>query len=349
MRRSLLAAATLAALALSTSAAIAATPPATMGPLPPTPAPPPAPGRISLAVDLFRVAGVPVALDGQGWRVVGTVSNYVPGQTVRVTFSRGGRTLKAEDVLIRPDRGGRGTFSTDVRLARPGRVRISAVHEATPQQVSMAAGGRVEVILPYSGYGSGGLRVRYLQRRLRALGFWVRASGRFDDQTARAVIAFRKVNRMARGGPASGRIYRQLARGRGGFVAKYPGQGRHVEADLGRQVLALVNPGGRVYRVYHISSGKPSTPTVLGTFYVFSKTPGYNSLGMLDANYFAAGGYALHGYHEVPTYAASHGCIRAPIPDAPYLFRWVRYGTRIDIYERGRTRLPRRPRGRAGP
>ena len=173
--------------------------------------------------------------------------------------------------------------------------------------------------------------MRYLQRRLRSEGYAIHLSGSFDNQTGRAVIAYRKVNRMARGGPANGRMYRQLARGRGSFHAKYPGHGRHMEADLSRQVLALMNPNGRPFRVYHISSGKPSTPTILGSYYVYSKTPGYNSLGMLDASYFIDG-YAVHGYHEVPTYAASHGCIRTPIPDAPSIYSWVHFGTRIDVY-----------------
>jgi lipoprotein-anchoring transpeptidase ErfK/SrfK len=104
-----------------------------------------------------------------------------------------------------------------------------------------------------------------------------------------------------------------------------------MEADLSRQVLGLFNANGRPELVYHVSSGKPSTPTVLGSYYVYSKTPGYNSLGMLDSNYFVEG-YAVHGYHEVPTFAASHGCIRAPIPDASTIYGWARYGTRIDVY-----------------
>ena len=72
-----------------------------------------------------------------------------------------------------------------------------------------------------------------------------------------------------------------------------------------------------------MSSGKPSTPTVIGRFRVYSKTPGVNSEGMVDSNYFIRG-YAIHGYAEVPTYAASHGCLRVPIPDAPAIFAWVR-------------------------
>src|SRR5436190_3130814 len=289
-------------------------------------------GKLTLATPhLYRVGGRPVALARQTWRLVATVSQFVPGQVVTMTFSRNGRGLKRVIVPVRRTPRGAGSAATTFRLAGPGRVRVSATHAATAQQTGLSAAGRVDAILPYAGYGSGGLRVRYLQRRLRAEGYAVHLSGSFDNQTGRAVIAYRKVNRMARGGPANGRMYRQLARGRGSFHAKYPGHGRHMEADLSRQVLALMNPNGRPFRVYHISSGKPSTPTILGSYYVYSKTPGYNSLGMLDANYFIDG-YAVHGYHEVPTYAASHGCIRTPIPDAPAIYSWVRFGTRIDVY-----------------
>jgi lipoprotein-anchoring transpeptidase ErfK/SrfK len=101
---------------------------------------------------------------------------------------------------------------------------------------------------------------------------------------------------------------------------------------LSKQVLAEIEPGGRVRTIYTMSSGKPSTPTVLGRFQVYLKTPGINSEGMVDSNYFIRG-YAIHGYAEVPTYAASHGCLRVPIPDAAEIYAWVQLGTRVDVYE----------------
>jgi lipoprotein-anchoring transpeptidase ErfK/SrfK len=104
-----------------------------------------------------------------------------------------------------------------------------------------------------------------------------------------------------------------------------------VEADLSRQVLALINPGGKVYRVLVTSSGKPSTPTVLGSFRVYSQTPGFNAEGMLDSNYFI-GGYAIHGYPDVPPYAASHGCLRIPNSLARFVMNWLDFGDRVDVY-----------------
>jgi hypothetical protein len=132
--------------------------------------------------------------------------------------------------------------------------------------------------------------------------------------------------------PAAGRrVFELLERRAGSFHVLYPRDGRHVEADLTKQVLAEIEPGGHVHAIYTTSSGKPSTPTVIGHFNVYSKTPGVNSEGMVDSNYFIRG-YAIHGYPEVPTYAASHGCLRVPIPDAPAIFSWVQYGTAVDVY-----------------
>jgi hypothetical protein len=135
-------------------------------------------------------------------------------------------------------------------------------------------------------------------------------------------------------GSTNSRVFALLGRGAGAFHVLYRGDGRHVEANLTRQVLAEIEPGGRVRALYTMSSGKPSTPTVIGRFRVYEKAAGYNSKGMLDSNYFIAG-YAIHGYAEVPTYAASHGCLRVPIPDAAAIYGWVRMGTPVDVYNEG--------------
>jgi len=80
-----------------------------------------------------------------------------------------------------------------------------------------------------------------------------------------------------------------------------------------------------------MSSGKPSTPTVLGRFRVYRKEPGTNGEGMVESSYFISG-YAIHGYFEVPVWAASHGCLRVPIPNAASIYAWVQYGTPVDVY-----------------
>jgi lipoprotein-anchoring transpeptidase ErfK/SrfK len=102
-----------------------------------------------------------------------------------------------------------------------------------------------------------------------------------------------------------------------------------VEADISQQVLALIN-GRKVAHIYPTSSGKPSTPTVMGHYHFYLKTPGTNSEGMVDSNYFIRG-YAIHGYYSVPPYNASHGCLRVPIPDAATIYDWIRIGDSIFV------------------
>jgi len=119
-------------------------------------------------------------------------------------------------------------------------------------------------------------------------------------------------------------VIRGVLAGRGRFHVRHPDEGHHVEADLSKQVLALID-GGRVRRIYHTSSGKPSTPTIQGKFRVYMKTPGTNAKGMVDSNYFIRG-YAIHGYADVPAYNASHGCLRVPVPNARSIYDWLRIG-----------------------
>ena len=81
-----------------------------------------------------------------------------------------------------------------------------------------------------------------------------------------------------------------------------------------------------------ISSGGEGRATPVGhSFRVYRKTPGTNSHGMVHSSYFI-GGYAIHGYSSVPTYAASHGCLRVPIPSAWNIYQWVDLGTRVFVY-----------------
>jgi hypothetical protein len=184
--------------------------------------------------------------------------------------------------------------------------------------------------------GSHGSAVLLLQDELARLRYEVPVNGRFDEATARAVLAFRKVAGLERVESANAGIFQRLLAGAGRFHVRYPGDGNHVEADLSRQVLVEVERHGRVRRILTMSSGKPSTPTVLGRFRVYSKAPGTNSEGMVDSNYFIRG-YAIHGYAEVPAYAASHGCLRIPIPNAASVFAWVQFGYPVDVYtENGR-------------
>ncbi|MDX6726776.1 MAG: hypothetical protein QOK49_1581 [Baekduia sp.] len=313
-----------------------AVPPTTAVPAPttpPAPVPAPAPAQGTLGLTLGQVNGKSAAvLAGDRFRVRGAVRPFVAGQTVVVRFYRGSRKLATRKVAIKATKGGtNGEFVLGYTPTGAGHITVRASHRATAALATMVAKGRgVDVLRPRALPGSTGLVVRLLQRKLKALGYVTGRPGDYDARTARAVLAFRKVTGMARIQLATEDVFRRLARGGGHFKVRFPKQGKHVEADLSLQVLALIR-GSKVERIYPISSGKPSTPTVLGTFRVYSKTPGTNAKGMVFTSYFH-GGYGIHGYAEVPTYAASHGCLRAPVPDAVPIFNWIAYGDPVDVY-----------------
>ncbi len=146
----------------------------------------------------------------------------------------------------------------------------------------------------------------------------------------RAVLAFRKVAGLARTTAADSGLFKAVLAGKGTFRVRHPEHGKHVEADLSRQVVALIR-GSRVERIYPASSGKPSTPTIQGSFRVYSKLPGFNAKAMYYSNFFIRG-FAIHGYASVPVFAASHGCLRIPNPDAVSVFRWIKIGDIVDVY-----------------
>ena len=293
--------------------------------------PVPLKGKLRLKVEKTqRDKGRHVALTRDAWRVRGELRPYVPGQTVLVRFFRQGKEIHHQIEHLKPIKGGKvGLFLTPFRAKREGRITIGAVHRKTPLLATVRAPkARVFVVKPVA--GSGGAVVRLLQKGLAKLHYSVSRSGFYDDATARAVMAWRKETGMARTFSASEAVVRGVLAGKGRFHVKFPRHGHHVEADLSKQVMALID-GDRVVRIYHISSGKPSTPTVLGTFHVYRKSPGTNSHGMVHSSYFI-GGYAIHGYADVPPYAASHGCLRVPIPNALSIYRWLRIGDRVDVY-----------------
>src|SRR5665213_1433942 len=303
----------------------------------PPPSPPPAatvtaPVAGQIKLELRKVAGnPPFALVGGRIVVRGIVTPYVAGQQVKVSFYREGRKVGVKTVSVLAGRGV-GQFDINYASGDAGLVEARAAHYATLQQAAFS--GRspgVRFVNPNLGPGAQGQSVRLLQSELDVLHYAVPLSGVFDEGTGRALIAFRKMTGLERIPYAGIQVFERLEHGAGSFHVRYPGDGRHVEADLTKQVLAEIEPGGRVRTIYTMSSGKPSTPTVIGRFQVYSKTPGTNSEGMVDSNYFIRG-YAIHGYAEVPTYAASHGCLRVPIPDAPAIYSWVQTGTPVDVY-----------------
>jgi len=319
-----------AALLVLVLAALAPAPARAQSPV--APAAPATPVAAQMALEVERIGGArATTLIGSRVLVRGTTTAFAPGQAVIVRFYERGRKSGAKRAQLHPGPAGSGVFILGYRPRSPGPLSIRAAHDPTPQLGALATRAATVDVLPRRVVPrSGRASIRALQRRLRRLGYVTGRAGVFDGRTARAVLAFRKVTGMARTPSASVAVMRALARGKGSFEVRRPDHGRHIEVDLSRQVIALIDRG-RVRRIYPTSSGAPSTPTVIGSFRVYLKTPGTNAKGMVDSAYFIRG-YATHGFASVPIYPASHGCLRLPIPDARSVFNWIDIGTPVDVY-----------------
>jgi hypothetical protein len=179
--------------------------------------------------------------------------------------------------------------------------------------------------------------LRDTQQLLVDLGFMARSgvTGRPGDETSVAVLAFEKWTGMPRDGVLDAAVVKAIARAtRPEPVRREPG--KRVELLLDRQVaLAIVD--NRVERVFHVSSGSGGR-TPAGSFRVYRKermswsVP--FSVWMPWASYFT-GGIAFHEYSYVPSYPASHGCVRMMARDAPLMYAFATSGTPVDVI-RGR-------------
>ncbi len=181
------------------------------------------------------------------------------------------------------------------------------------------------------------------ERRLSDMGYWTGAvDGLFDSATRSAVIAFQKWE----GRPITGQLtVTELEAILTSASPKAREVGyAHVEVDLHRQVLLLVNENDGV-RVLPISSGTGKSfmddgqmsiaYTPRGRFVVYDKTVGWEKppFGSMYYPNYISGGVAIHGYRSVPNQPASHGCIRIPMFAARELSKLMQLGTIVLVYD----------------
>jgi hypothetical protein len=242
--------------------------------------------------------------------------------TLAVRIWRGGRELRAR------------TFAGRVRLRLSTkrvtdfvvRIRVTPKGSYRGRRHTF----RTSVFVPYLARGAHGPSVRILERRLAQLRYALRGVDTyFSYDTADAVLAFQKVHGLARTGRVSPAFWRRLQVAHVPF-ARYRGEGDHVEVDKSRQILFKVRHG-RVVRVVPVSTGATGN-TPVGRWHVYSKVPGFLPSGMFYSSFFV-GAFAIHGYHSVPPYPASHGCVRIPMWIAPSVFASNNYGEPVFIYD----------------
>ena len=184
-----------------------------------------------------------------------------------------------------------------------------------------------------------------VEKLLSDLGYWIlKVDGKADASTRHAIMAFQKVEGRKRTGVLSAADLEVLriaprpeARSQTGAL--------HVEIDLTRQVLFLVDSSGTVTHILPVSSGNEKryfdqgkwqiAHTPRGHFRIVHRINGVRkaSLGNLYYPNYFYGGVAIHGSNSIPAKPASHGCVRIPRFADRKFFGMVKIGTEVMLYD----------------
>ena len=182
------------------------------------------------------------------------------------------------------------------------------------------------------------------EQRLSDLGYWTGPiDGTLDSGSRHALIAFQKVEGRQRTGKliacrTSSPVGSQQT------ASKYSGYA-HVEIDLNRQVLFIVDATGTITHILPVCTGNEKSyvdhgeihraHTPRGRFRVLRKIAGWrrSSLGLLYYPNYIHNGIAIHGSLAMAVYPASHGCIRIPMFASKELSELTPVGTEVIVYD----------------
>lgn len=205
---------------------------------------------------------------------------------------------------------------------------------------------------PSVGPGASGSTIQAYQQRLADLHFDPGTiDGNYGSSTVYAVQSLQKVVGL----PPTGRIGPQDLVALQTMTYAVPlqptGEPNRTEVDITKQVLTLyqnyqvrlittvstgagesycystprVNPTRRVCEV-------ATTPSGRFTYTRFVSGWDPSPLGRLYNPFYFNGGIAVHGYPEVPTHPASHGCVRIPMYVSEYFHTLVNKGDPVYVF-----------------
>ena len=173
-----------------------------------------------------------------------------------------------------------------------------------------------------------------MQLRLAALGYLDRRDVGVEDDylTEQALLAFQGWEDLDRTGTVTGQT--QVALFRAAQPQASSASPRTADRDLSRPRRPSAGRGrrGRARRA-HVDRGTGGI-TPVGEFKVYAKVL-YSwsvpfQVWMPFAAYFR-GGIATHQSPDVPSYPASHGCVRLPEGEAERVYRFVDVGTPVAV------------------
>lgn len=242
------------------------------------------------------------------------------------------------------------------QMAQPATSSSTVAPDTTtttePPTTTTTAPPPTTTTLPGLGPGAKGPEVRALEQRLADLRYDPgKVDGVFDATTGHAVLAFQKVNGMARTSRATPDVVANVSRSGPPAPLLPSGGATRVEIDLKRQVLFLWKDGA-LARILPVSSGNgkrycvqgecATAVTPGGSYRVGRKIRGLrvSRLGQLYNPLYFNGGIAIHGASSVPAQPASHGCVRIPMSASLWFFDAVPSGTPVYVFGGPRAPVP---------
>lgn len=182
------------------------------------------------------------------------------------------------------------------------------------------------------------------ERRLSEMGYKAGpADGVIDEATKNALVLFQKWEGR--------KVTGQLTRAEFDAIidAESP-QPRdagyaHVEVDVDKQLLLLIDSDGVVEKILPVSTGSNKqynekgirglAYTPRGRFRIYAKIAGWRKspLGLLYYPNYFSDGLAIHGNPSVPRTPQSHGCVRIPMSAAEEISKRLPVGMILLIYD----------------
>ena len=260
-------------------------------------------------------------------KVTGSIQPPQAGDKVTVSLLRAGHVVGKKNVDLKD---GNTRYKATFQITKTGTYRGQArFDDGDHAPASDWTGKRKAPLPPNISMGSTGIYTRLLELRLRQLHYRLPPPDKkFDHRTADAVIAFHKVQYMPRAGSVTAKTWKRLQNP----IRPSPRAKKrpfHIEIDQTRQVLYVIKQG-KIAWIVHTSTGAGGA-THDGVFYVHRKIAGYSPNQLYYPSYFD-GNRAVHGWPEVPTYPASHGCSRVPNWTAVWLHNTMPMGTQVRVY-----------------
>lgn len=186
--------------------------------------------------------------------------------------------------------------------------------------------------------------LKQAERRLSEMGYKAGpADGVIDEKTRTAIVLFQKWEER--------KITGKLTRSEFNAIMdaeapqpRDPGYA-HVEVDIDRQMLLLIDSEGEIDRILSVSTGSNKrynekgirglAYTPRGRFRIYAKIAGWRKspLGLLYYPNYFSDGLAIHGNPSVPRSPQSHGCIRIPMSAAAEISKRLPVGTIVLIYD----------------